>query len=163
MNLRTVLFTLCAASLLPACMVDHKKLETEIQADTLKQGLNLASVSCPESKVMREGNKFVCTCTDKNGTPGAFDVEIVNLSGRVEWKLRGKFMNMRIVGDSLEAMLSKKLNQVVDVVCPSENILIKKDVSFTCSVKVGSKGEQITLTAKADDGSAWDEKLVTKS
>ena len=70
---------------------------------------------------------------------------------------------MGIVGDSLEANLSKKMNQVVDVTCPSENILIKAGVSFTCGVKVGSKDQQITLTAKTDDGSAWDEKLTSKS
>ena len=156
---------LIAASLLPGCTkhIDNKDLETNIQKDTTSKGVNLASVSCPEGQPMREGTKFECSCTDKKGTQGTFDVQVVNGHGRIEWKLRNKFMNMRIVGDSLEANLSKKLNQVVDVVCPAENILIKTGISFSCDVKVGDKMQQITLTAKADDGSSWDEKFSSKT
>jgi hypothetical protein len=152
-------------SLLTACTktIDNKELEADIQKDTATKGVRLTSVTCPAGERLREGTKFECSCVDKHGTQGTFDVEIANGHGRVEWKLRNKYMNMRIVGDSLEANLSKKLNQVVDVVCPEDNILIKKDVSFTCDVKVGAKAEQITLTAKSDDGSSWDEKITSKS
>ena len=160
---RTPLSLVVAAGLVAACTrtIDHAELETDIQKDTATKGVNLTKVTCPEGKQLKEGTKFACTCTDKKGTTGTFDVEAVNGS-RVEWKLRGKFMNMSIVGDSLEANLGKKLNQVVDVVCPAENILIKKGVSFSCDVKVGAELDQITLTAKDDDGGSWDEKIVKK-
>jgi len=160
-----LLLTICAAPLLAGCnkTFDNKEMEGSIQKDVSKQGLNLASVSCPPGQPMKEGTKFQCTCTDKKGTQGAIDVLVPNSSGRFEWQLKNKFMRMNIVGDSLEANLGKKLNAVVDVVCPEENILIKKGVSFSCDVKVGAKTEQITLTAKADDGSDWDEKITPKS
>ena len=160
-----VLLALCAAPLFAGCAktFDNKEMEGSIQKDATTQGIKLASVSCPAGQPMKEGAKFACTCTDTKGTTGDIDVYVPNSHGRFEWKLRNKFMRMNIVGDSLEANLSKKLNQVVDVVCPEENILIKKGVSFSCDVKVGSKMEKITLTAKADDGSDWDEKITSKT
>jgi hypothetical protein len=159
---RTLVIALAAAAvLLAGCtkMVDPAELEADILKDTATKSVPLAKVTCPADKPLKEGTKFECKCTDKKGTEGVFDVTIASSEGRVEWKLRNKFMNMGIVGDSLETNLTKKLGQPVDVVCPSENILIKKGVSFSCDVKVGDKKQKITLTAKADDGSDWDEKI----
>jgi hypothetical protein len=139
--------------------LDHAELEADIQKDTTTKGVPLAKVTCPPDKPLKEGTKFECTGVDKKGTEGIFDVTIPNAEGRVEWKLRSKFMNMGAVGDSLETNLTKQLGTPVDVVCPSENILIKKGISFSCDVKVGEKKQTITLTAKNDDGSDWDEKI----
>ena len=160
----TLLLTLSAAALLAGCTktFDNKEMQDKIQKDAAAQGIKLASVTCPAGQPMKEGAKFDCTCTDTKGTTGTIQVDVPNSHGRFEWKLQSKFMRMNVVGDSLEANLSKKLNQVVDVVCPQDNILVKKGVSFSCDVKVGSKTEKITLTAKADDGSDWDEKITSK-
>jgi len=141
--------------------LDNKELEGDISKDTASKGVNLASVTCPANEPLKEGTKFACTCKDKKGTEGVFDVNVAS-GNSVAWKLRNKFMNMRVVGDSLEANLSKKTNQPVDVVCPAENVLIKLGVTFSCDVTVGTTKEQITLTAKTEDGSSWDEKISAK-
>jgi hypothetical protein len=167
--LAPILVTALAASTLPlaGCKFfernfDHKDMEQTIQKDAGAQGLHLASVTCPEKKPMKQGTKFDCKVTDKRGTQGDIDVTATNDQGGYEWKLRHKFMKMEAAGDSLEEMLSKKLGEPVDVVCPPENILIKKGITFTCDVKIGKKTEQIKLTAKDDDGKEWDEKIITK-
>lgn len=158
-----LILTLTTAALLAGCKkFDNKELEDTIQKGATTQGISFASVTCPPNQPMRENTKFTCACVDKVGTQGTVDVLAVNNHGRIEWKLRNKFMNMRVVGDSLEDKLSKRLNKVVDVVCPSDNILVRKDVSFSCDITVGAEKARITLTAKADDGSSWDEK-ITKS
>jgi hypothetical protein len=152
---------LAGALVVTACKkIDPKEVEVAIVKDTESKGLKLASVTCPSGIPLREGTRFECSCTDSKGTTGIFDVEMVNDHGRFEWKLRNKFMRMSVAGDGLEAKLSKQLHQVVDVICPADNILIKTGVSFTCDIKVGAKNSTITLTPKNDDGSDWDEKIV---
>jgi hypothetical protein len=162
-RLKALALILAGALALTGCKkIDPKEVETDIQKDTESKGLKLASVTCPAGLPLKEGTKFECACTDIKGTAGAFDVEIANAHGRLEWKLRNKFMRMSIAGDGLEAKLSKKLNEVVDVVCPADNIIIKTGVSFSCDMKAGGKTATITLTPKDDQGVDWDEKIVYK-
>jgi hypothetical protein len=146
---------------LTACQsIDPKKLEADILDDTAQQGVKLATVSCPSGMPLREGTRFDCSCTDERGTTGSFAVEVTNGHGRVEWKLRNKYMNMRVLGDSLEARLSKRFGQVVDVKCPSENVLIKSGASISCEVRIGAKDDKLTFIAKNDEGSDWSEQIA---
>jgi hypothetical protein len=150
-----------AACALAACQtIDQKKLETGILDDTTNQGIKLASVSCPSGMPLREGTRFDCSCVDARGTTGSFSVWVANGHGRVEWKLRNKYMNMRILGDSLEARISKRLGKVVDVKCPSDNVLVKTGVSLSCDVQIGAKDDRLTLVAKNDEGTDWSEQFV---
>jgi hypothetical protein len=157
---RSLLSVAACAFALAACKnIDEKELENKIRNDMANQGLKLVSVTCPPGKPLRDGTRFDCQCTDERGTQSRVHIEAVN-NHEVAWKLENKFMRMNILGDGLEARLSKRLGKVVDVKCPSDNILIKKGVSLTCDVKVGDKDDKITLTAKDDEASDFSESFV---
>jgi hypothetical protein len=153
-----------AALLLGACTqktIDHKDLEEQIQQGMASKGVPLTKVSCPDGEVMTKGTKFTCSGVDKNGTTGLFDIT-TDSAGDLGWKLRGKYVNMMVVGDRLEADLSKKLHQAVDVVCPSESVIIKKGLTFTCDVKVGAEMDKITLVVNDENGDDVDYHLRRK-
>jgi hypothetical protein len=76
-------------------------------------------------------------------------------TGDVAWQLEGKYMDMKVLGDNLEAKISKASNnQPVDVTCPSKNILIAKGAAFTCDVMVGMSATKIVFTCTSIGGGA---------
>jgi hypothetical protein len=149
-----------SVALVLACTprLDRSKLEAQIQADMATRGFALTGVTCP-STVLRKGVTFECTALDSNGTRAVFDVTATgNLQGDVTWKLRGRFEDMAVVGDRLEASLASRMGKAVDVTCPSKNIVIQKGVTFECDAKVGGKTMRFVFTAKTDQGD-WDTKV----
>ncbi|HEY8088238.1 MAG TPA: DUF4333 domain-containing protein [Polyangiaceae bacterium] len=153
---------LLALGVLPAgCgpRLDRQKLGTDIENDMAQKGVTLTGVTCPQAK-LEKGTTFQCTGADSDGTPAIFDVTATGDSkGTVTWKLRGKFENMQVVGDRLEKSLSTRMNQPVDVTCPSKNILIAKGVTFECDATVGGgKTMKFVFTAQSDQGD-WTSKV----
>lgn len=155
---RTLCFAAVAALLVPvvACEnkpIDQKTAEADVKklmADTNK--LTLTSVSCPPNQSGKAGTSFKCTGTDELGTTGSFTVNIGEKVMQVQ--ADGiKIMDLKALGDRMEASMKAKSGQDADVQCPAKNVMIKKGAKFSCDAKIGDKTTKIPFIFADDDGS----------
>jgi hypothetical protein len=160
---RTVLAFVAVLGVAAACRpppLDTKKAEDAIRTELKAKGVTLVSVTCPSGIALKTGTTFQCTAQDDQGTTGVFDMTVKDDKGDIAWQLEGKYMDMKVLGDNLEGRISKASNnKVVDVTCPSKNILVAKGTTFTCDILVGTSAAKIVFTS-ANNEASLDYKIV---
>jgi hypothetical protein len=69
--------------------IDQNKVQTGIKTGIEKQTkVKVRSVSCPEDRPIKKGDRFECKVTATDGSTGTVDVVQTNDKGDVRWNLK---------------------------------------------------------------------------
>ena len=69
--------------------IDNEKVQNGIKDGIEKQtNVKVRSVSCPEGRSIKKGDRFTCKVTATNGSTGQVDVVQSDDKGNVRWNLR---------------------------------------------------------------------------
>jgi hypothetical protein len=131
--------------LLVGCkQIDASKVEDSIKEGLAEKKLIVKSVSCPEGKTLKKGDKFQCTAeTDQHLV---IDVDQQDDEGSIKWQLQGVILDEKVLGDGLES----QIGQGIDVACDAKITVKKVGESFDCATK--HPDGKITISVKDEDG-----------
>src|SRR4051794_1853513 len=80
--------------------IDPDKVESSIKDGLAEKKLVVKSVSCPDGKPAKKGDKFQCTAeTDQHLV---IDVDEQDDEGTIKWQLQGVILDEKVLGDGLE-------------------------------------------------------------
>src|SRR5256885_16007018 len=124
--------------------IDASKVEDSIKEGLAEKKLVVKSVSCPEGKSAKKGDKFQCTAeTDQHLV---IDVDQTDDDGTIKWQLQGVILDEKVLGDGLET----QIGQGIDVACPAKITVKKVGESFECATT--HPDGKISIVVKDDDG-----------
>lgn len=142
-----------AALALVGCtqMLDGKKLEETISAKLKGDKYPVSSVSCPADQPVKKDATF--TCKVKFEGDLTVDVNIKQAGeGNVEWEAKG----ILLVSDFAKSVdkTVKGGSPTAEVTCPTDKpvIVVKKDATLKCSVKIDGVAADYLVTFKDDKG-----------
>jgi hypothetical protein len=159
MNARTLVFALPATSLLltagAGCALlsprlDTRKVESNIQADMAKVGLNVTDVSCPANVPLRQTAEFRCTMKGPDGSPLVVTVTPDGRGGYHE-EFNGT-INEKKVTDDMEPKLSRDYGMAVDVQCEPRVIVAHEGSTFSCPAEVDRRPETMDCKVLSETG-----------
>lgn len=134
-----------------ATRIDHSKVEQSIKDELKTKGVTMASVTCPDKITAKAGGTFDCTGTDDQGTNAKFTVTMKDDQGSIEWKLDGKIIDMKKLGDGMESKIAAA-GKPIDVKCPEKSMIAKKGCQFACDATDGHDTVKIHFTCSDDEG-----------
>jgi hypothetical protein len=150
--MRGIIIGLALALVACTNQIDSSKVEASIHETSKTKGLPLASISCPAGVKIEKGRTFKCNVTDAQGTAATVTVTMTDNDGTISWDLDGKMVDMKKLGDDMEAKISAAGGKDVDVKCPSKTFIAKKGCKFTCDATAGTDTLKIAFTCNDDQG-----------
>jgi hypothetical protein len=127
-------------------IVDHAELEAGIMAQS-PDSVRIASVSCPDDRVLRQGDTFTCGGTLDTGEPVTFVATQTDGDGDITFdRVEAVFPGADFAGPE-GRLISVDYGITVTLVCP-ERIVVADGGTFTCQ-GTDDRGHTRTVTFTA--------------
>ncbi len=149
----TVLAAAAAALLGVGCSeaIDSDKAEATIARLVSERiGTPVAGVECPTGREAKKGARFTCQVTGKDGSGAKALVTGTDDDGGV--RVTARFLPTDETERSLAAQLTYERRTPVAVDC-QDIVVARKDVSFECTTRSGSRAGRVRARQLDDDGS----------
>jgi hypothetical protein len=122
--------------------IDGAKVETSIKETCTKNGLTLASITCPRDQKVQQGATFSCTSSSADGDAITWEVTQTDAAGAVDFRGTG-IMDEQKLGDQIEPQLKEKVGSAIDMKCPTKWIVAKAGAKFSCDATVEGKATPV--------------------
>lgn len=138
------------------------KLKVTVK-DGLKEqlGVNVQSVTCPETREIKAGDTFDCTAFAENDSTITVAVKQDDDKGNITWKTTGSkgFLNLDKIQTDVVNSVKAKTGADATVDCGGKFKAVKAGETFECKADVKGSPATIQITVKDDEGNIrWEVK-----
>lgn len=140
--------------------LDMEKLTASIKSGLTEQlQMPFASVSCPESRPIKNGDVFECKAVAETGGDLTVSVTQNDDTGNVNWKLTNgeKVLSLTSLEKQITDELARQLKVDAAVDCGGKMRISEPGKVFECTANSGSESRKVAVTMKDERGNVnWE-------